>query len=132
MDVAEFLSAVEKGDVQTVRRGLQAGRDVNLRFTRTWNDWTALHVASQNGRTGIVKLLIQHGADVEARDEFGRTALHLASEYGHTGIVELLIQHGADVTAKDKVLFEFSTMCSRFLVSPCVTATSNSVPLNDI
>ncbi|KAI8514582.1 Unconventional myosin-XVI [Branchiostoma belcheri] len=105
MDEDEFLSAVERGDVQTVRRGLQAGRDVNQRFTwRLFTQYgkTALHVASENGRTGVVKLLIQHGADVGARDKNGRTALHVASVNGQTGVVELLIQHGADVGARDE------------------------------
>ncbi|XP_019646937.1 PREDICTED: death-associated protein kinase 1-like [Branchiostoma belcheri] len=36
---------------------------------------TALHEACRSGRTEIVKLLIQHGADVEARDILGRKPL---------------------------------------------------------
>ncbi|XP_078661469.1 death-associated protein kinase 1-like [Branchiostoma floridae x Branchiostoma belcheri] len=36
---------------------------------------TALHVASVYGQTGVVELLIQHGADLEARDKDGRTPL---------------------------------------------------------
>ncbi|KAI8514586.1 Unconventional myosin-XVI [Branchiostoma belcheri] len=103
MDGDEFRRAVEEGDVQTVRRGLLAGRDVNQRFTWRWpwDNRTALHVASVNGKTGVVKLLIQHGADVEARNEADRTALHWASGQGQTGVVKLLIQHGADLEARD-------------------------------
>ncbi|KAI8513321.1 hypothetical protein Bbelb_099600 [Branchiostoma belcheri] len=67
MDDREFRWAVWRGDVQTVRRELLAGRDVNQRFK--WADRTALHVASWHGQTGVVELLIQHGADVGARDE---------------------------------------------------------------
>ncbi|XP_019616570.1 PREDICTED: death-associated protein kinase 1-like [Branchiostoma belcheri] len=99
MDDYEFRWAVQEGDVETVRRGLQAGRDFNHRFL---NDRTALHWASKYGQTGVVELLIQHGADLEARYKNGVTALHLASLNGRTGVVELLIQHGADVTARDK------------------------------
>ncbi|KAI8514579.1 Unconventional myosin-XVI [Branchiostoma belcheri] len=117
MDGDEFRRAVGEGDVQTVRRGLQAGRDVNQRFPwladrtalhvaswhgQTIDDRTALHWASVNGHTGVVKLLIQHGADVGARDKYDRTALHRTSDYGQTGVVELLIQHGADVGARDE------------------------------
>ncbi|XP_078699981.1 uncharacterized protein LOC144926827 [Branchiostoma floridae x Branchiostoma belcheri] len=54
------------------------------------------------GHTGVVELLIQHGADLEARDRNGQTALHRASRDGHTGVVELLIQHGADLEAMDR------------------------------
>ncbi|KAI8498599.1 Unconventional myosin-XVI [Branchiostoma belcheri] len=102
MDDREFWRAVERGDVQTVRRGLLAGRDVNKRFPAS-GGWTALHVASWYGQTGVLELLIQHGADIEAREKLGdRTALHLASDSGQTGVVELLIQHGADLEGRDK------------------------------
>ena len=49
-----------------------------------------------------VKLLINHGADVTARDETLRTPLHLAAFSGSTKTVQLLIEHGADVTAQDR------------------------------
>ena len=48
-----------------------------------------------------VKLLLEHGADVTARDESQSTPLHLASSLGNSGVVQLLIKHGADVTAID-------------------------------
>ncbi|KAI8503856.1 Unconventional myosin-XVI [Branchiostoma belcheri] len=64
--------------------------------------WTALHVASKNGQTGVVKLLIQHGADLTVRSKGDRTALHVASGNGQAGVVKLLIQHGADVEARDE------------------------------
>ncbi|KAI8496903.1 hypothetical protein Bbelb_255580 [Branchiostoma belcheri] len=99
MDEAEFRRAMERGDVQTVRRGLQAGRDVNQRMP--WGGGTALDWASWHGQTGVVELLIQHGADMEARNSYGETALHVASRRRQTGVVELLIQHGADVEAND-------------------------------
>ena len=43
----------------------------------------------------VVKLLIEKGADINARDNSGRTALMIASKNGHTQIVELLKAHGA-------------------------------------
>eukprot|EP00058_Branchiostoma_floridae_P018092 XP_002603581.1 hypothetical protein BRAFLDRAFT_93229 [Branchiostoma floridae] len=99
MDGYEFLIAVQRGDVQAVRRCLQAGRDVNHRFL---NDRTALHWASRDGNTEMVKLLVQLGADVEAKDKDGWTALHVASLHGNNETVKLLIQLGANVEAKDK------------------------------
>ncbi|XP_035692592.1 protein VAPYRIN-like [Branchiostoma floridae] len=54
------------------------------------------------GNTEVVKLLVQLGTNVEAKDKAGETALHRASRKGHTEVVKLLIQLGADVEAKDK------------------------------
>ncbi|KAH9000379.1 ankyrin repeat-containing domain protein [Lactarius akahatsu] len=65
------------------------------------------------GSAKSVGLLIQHGVDVNSRDQSHRTrlhlasstgsvkTLHLASSSGSAEAVRLLIQHGADVTAKD-------------------------------
>ncbi|PNH07523.1 Death-associated protein kinase 1 [Tetrabaena socialis] len=63
--------------------------------------YTALHCASTEGRTEVVKALLRAGADVAAKRKEGYTALHLASQNGCLGAVEALLQAGADVAAKD-------------------------------
>ena len=50
----------------------------------------------------IVKLLIDHGADVTAQDETQSTPLHLASSFGGAETVRLLIENDADIAAQDK------------------------------
>ena len=50
----------------------------------------------------VVKLLLQHGADPDARDKYGRTPLHDAACLGHVEIVKLLLELGADPNAQDK------------------------------
>jgi len=62
---------------------------------------TALHVASRNGHTEIVEMLLEEGADVNAKTKEGITALNRASEKGHTKTVARLLEKGADVNAKD-------------------------------
>ncbi|XP_035658155.1 death-associated protein kinase 1-like [Branchiostoma floridae] len=94
MEENGFEKAVRRGDVQTWKPHV---------FLRLFTQFggTALHEASGNGNTEIVKLLLQHDADVEARDSYGRTALHVACITGNTEIVKLLLQHDADVEARD-------------------------------
>jgi ankyrin repeat protein len=57
--------------------------------------WTPLHRASINGALEVVRLLLEHGADVEAKDNDGETALQVAAYKGHDEVVELLREHGA-------------------------------------
>ena len=72
--------------------GRQYGRD---------NKDTCLHVAAYNGHLAICRLLIDKGAQVEAKCSGGSTPLHYAAHQGHVQIVRLLCDHGADIKARD-------------------------------
>lgn len=41
---------------------------------------------------GVVQLLLQHGADVHAKDKGGLVPLHNACSYGHFEVTELLLK----------------------------------------
>ena len=60
----------------------------------------SIHEAASEGYPEVVKRLLAAGADVNVRDDAGRTLLHEASYAGHKEIVELLITKGADLNAK--------------------------------
>lgn len=57
--------------------------------------------AVERDQTAIVKLLLKHGANSEAKDKKGRTALMTAAWKNHYHILHLLLVHGANVNAKD-------------------------------
>ena len=61
-----------------------------------------LHLASAYGRLETMQLLIEHGADITARDNSNSTPLHLASRSGSVQSMQLLIQLGADINTQDK------------------------------
>lgn len=117
------------GSFPLVRMLLDMG--VNPRTTRTTSThMTALHFACASGHQSIVEVLIQRGADVNARastgitplheavfagfeditrlrlehreDLNGRTALHIACYFGFTSIVQLLLDTGISIEARDR------------------------------
>ena len=65
------------------------------------DSWKPIHTAARYGEKDKVQLLIDQGADVNAKDAEGYTSLHYAAENGHKEVAELLIAQGADVNAKD-------------------------------
>ncbi len=92
---------------------LKRGADANLRgvdaagsFTINGITWpnaggTALMWASRNSLLDLMKALLDHGADVNARDAQGRTALMWAAYLNHADAVRLLLRRGADAGLKD-------------------------------
>ena len=54
---------------------------------------TPLGMAASIGTAGVVKVLLEAGADLNARDEDGETPLHTAET---AGVVKVLLEAGAD------------------------------------
>jgi uncharacterized protein len=61
----------------------------------------AFYSACRNGHTAVAALLLEHGADVNAKGILGGTALHWAAINGHKDTVAFLVDHGADLTIRD-------------------------------
>jgi ankyrin repeat protein len=58
-----------------------------------------LRDAVKAGNIEAVKQHLAAGADVNAKNQLGRTSLHAAAYRGHTVVVELLVANDADVNA---------------------------------
>ena len=50
----------------------------------------------------VAKVLIDNGADIKAKDEYGHTALHMAASEGRIELAKVLIGNGADINVKDQ------------------------------
>ena len=48
-----------------------------------------------------MKLLLELGAEMEARDADNQTALHLSAENNRTEAVKLLLERGVEIEARD-------------------------------
>jgi ankyrin repeat protein len=63
---------------------------------------TALMEAAWRNNVDIIKLLIDNGANVESKDEYGRTAFRNAISAKNIEIAELLLKRGANVNSKNR------------------------------
>jgi serine/threonine-protein phosphatase 6 regulatory ankyrin repeat subunit B len=66
--------------------------------------FTPLHYAAGYGLKSITAMLLEAGANPNARQARPRTGhapLHLAAKYGHEDVIRLLIAKGASITATD-------------------------------
>lgn len=91
--------AAHFGKLRAVEALLQCNASVAARSTNTLAN-QPLHAALAGGSADVVRTLIAHGADVNARQQGGYTPLHAAASNGRVDILHSLIAAGADLTAK--------------------------------
>jgi ankyrin repeat protein len=81
-----------------VKTLVEKGADVNVR--EYVEARSALYLAVEAGDIEIVRFLLDHGADVMARQEDGDTALHAAVRGGNKDMVSLLLEMGVNINEK--------------------------------
>jgi ankyrin repeat protein len=99
-DAARFFEACAKGDVE-VMRCMLVNRPSLAHASRAdapHQGWTGLHEAAKAGQADAVRVLLEHGADPNAREAGDNTsALHWAAATGHLENVRTLLDAGSDV-----------------------------------
>ncbi|XP_053716388.1 ankyrin-2-like isoform X3 [Synchiropus splendidus] len=63
---------------------------------------TALHLAAQEEKVAVAKILVSYGANINEPTKLQYSPLIVASHYGNVKMVNFLLQKGADVLAKTK------------------------------
>ncbi len=114
-DHQPLFEAVESGQIKAVALLLDKGADPNTRDSRGQHllhlalDYRTPRVGGDPRAAGppakefvpqAVRLLLEHRADVNARDARARTPLHSAVRESLTDVVKILIAAGADVEAR--------------------------------
>ncbi|EXJ68497.1 uncharacterized protein A1O5_08290 [Cladophialophora psammophila CBS 110553] len=92
--VSPLWTAAQKGSVETVNL-LVSRPNVEIDAMPTDIKRTALHQAAQGGHTEIVRVLLEHGANVDPKDLRGITPLWSAAQRGSEEIVTMLLQKNA-------------------------------------
>ena len=99
---ATVLMYASSASPETNQLLLNAGATIDARDD---DRATALMYAASGGRTATVKLLLDRGADINAKGNFEKypdcTALHYAAGQGHSGTVSELLRHHADPNARN-------------------------------
>ncbi len=97
----DMIKAAKTGDVDKLRQLL--AQDAALLYARDGDESTPLHCATWKGHKAAVALLLEAGADVNAKNansHWGNTPLHAAAHGNQRAIAEMLITHGADINAE--------------------------------
>ncbi len=97
-----LIEAIESKDLKEVRVSLSAGSLANPKRSLLGSLFGRGQVmplvkAAEVGSIKILKLLMEHGADVDQADCHGVTALAAAAQNGYSRIVEYLVDNGANV-----------------------------------
>lgn len=100
-DHSSVVVAVRENQPESLNVLLQYGGDPNATDKI---GWPPLHhtVGPQYEHPETIRILVKHGAIVDARDGLHRTVLHRAAGFGHLESVRLLLALGADPALRDK------------------------------
>ncbi|MHC4660816.1 MAG: ankyrin repeat domain-containing protein [Planctomycetota bacterium] len=97
-EITLLQCAVGRGDVDEVLERIEAGDDIDA--MHGLNQLAALHCAVFEEHLNIVKILVEHGANINIRTTGGYTALNIACQVGCIDIVKYLCENGADIHSK--------------------------------
>ncbi|KAI7905699.1 uncharacterized protein BX663DRAFT_500605 [Cokeromyces recurvatus] len=118
--------AARQGHVELCRVLAQKKEDIDK--PDKYNSWTPLFWAANDGHVGCVRILINAGCKVNAKDEKGKTALYYAAWEGHMDCVQLLLDAGCEVELMNETRPPLSS--SSASQSPFVSQKSSSNDLN--
>jgi ankyrin repeat protein len=94
----DLRKAIQRNDLAVVQNALARSEDINAKHF----EWTMLGVAARYNRTEMIRLLLDRGADINARNhQFKETALMIAAKFGHQEAVQLLLNRKADTSLRN-------------------------------
>lgn len=94
---SDLWDAATSGDLTAAQTALSAGADAKALDTRSSrNGRYALNWAAIDNHPDMIRLLLAHGAAIDAQNSTGFTALHHAAESGAAAAAQALLAAGAN------------------------------------
>ncbi len=87
------------GQFEIARYLVLKGADVNLPSNNGFHVYP-IHSAAAGNYIDIVRMLIDHGALVNVKQQAGSTPLHSAAQNGNLDMLILLLEHGAETNTR--------------------------------
>ncbi len=94
--------ACRRGDLDAVRALITA--DPDSVDADDEHGWRPIFHAGLWRQESVVRLLVEHGADVNAKNDRGHTVLYCAGGHGHLDTVQMLLEVGVDGDAATSLL----------------------------
>ena len=100
----DIWKAAAEGNTGAITQHIAAGTNINATFVQEGvigSGGTPLHIAVLAGQENAARLLLENGANIDAKadDENGGTPLHWAVAFGTKDMVILLVEAEADINA---------------------------------
>lgn len=97
-----LLLAAIKGHTNIIRLLLDYGSNSQT-DSFLMNKYTALHWAARGGYIGSIKVLLDAGADINAKSEQGNSVLTVAVEGGHIASIRFILESKDSINTKEAI-----------------------------
>ncbi|XP_071572549.1 uncharacterized protein [Temnothorax nylanderi] len=87
--------AVARGHLQVIKLLMQY-KKIDIVSKRN-DDYTILHIASEESNLEMIKYLVDKGSDVNAKNIFGSKSIHIAAREGYKDTVEFFLSKGLSI-----------------------------------
>ncbi|KAN0137681.1 Ankyrin repeat-containing domain protein [Lactarius tabidus] len=93
--------AASEGHIEVARMLLERGADVNFKNDEGLAPLQRASQVPQEGKSVVMRLLLDYGANADLYDKRRNTPLHFAASEGHLEVARMLLERGADVNSKN-------------------------------
>ncbi len=129
----QLMDALYHDDFSTINNLLSQGVNINLPYNH--NDWTPfMWVSKEHCDSGVIKLFLAHGGNVNSKNKAGETPLHIMAKHRSAyNCLQVLIEKGANPNAQDNNgNTPLMIALSHPQVSMRMAVVGNLLPLSDL